>query len=158
MSRVRLAVWLSYLMIALCLLGMGVSIWNKAQDPMWSQMSEARRNFNILSVVIAAFALSVAYGLWRRREWGRVFGISLGAVVLFYSVGIRLLAPLIAGVEVGLDWESIVMGALATSSIVALTFVSFRGQLPANSTPHADARPTVPPDQRPSARAGERGR
>jgi hypothetical protein len=90
---------------------------------------------------------------------GRVFAISLAAIVLFYSVGVQLVVPLIApGAKPTFYWDSLAVGALSIACIVFLISCKFEQKLPANSTPHTDARPSALPDRPPSARAGERGR
>ena len=50
-----------------------------------------------------------------------------------------------------------VAAALVTNGIAGMAGIQFR-RLPSNSTPHPDARSSSLLDQRPSARAGERGR
>ena len=105
-------------------------------------MGDARRNYDLIQVSVAGFALMVAYGLWRQREWGRIFAISLAAIILFMFVGTRLLAPLLTSGDVGitLDWGTIVMGALSIVCIVALSRRKFREELTANRTIERDAR------------------
>src|SRR2546427_8659142 len=105
MNTVRVTVWPCYVMIGLVIFATGASIWDRAHDPMWSQMADSRRNYDLIQVVIAGFALAVAYGLWRQREWGRIFAISLAAIVLFMFVGTRLLAPLLTSGDVGITLD-----------------------------------------------------
>jgi hypothetical protein len=90
---------------------------------MWSQMAGSRGGIDILHAGIAAFAVAVAYGLWWRQEWGRVFAITLAAIVLFYSVGVKLLLPFLApsAVQTPFDWPSLGVGALSILCIVLLT-------------------------------------
>jgi hypothetical protein len=127
MNKLRTGVWLSYLMIALTIVATGISIWGRAQDPMWLQMADSRTGFDILHTGIAAFAMAVAYGLWRRREWGRVFAITLAAIVLFYSVGVKFLLTFLAPatVRTTFDWSSLGVGALSIVCIVLLTRCKF---------------------------------
>ena len=134
MNTVRATVWLCYLMIALVVIAAGASIWYRAHDLMWSQMSDSRRNYDILQAGVVVFALAVGYGLWRRQEWGRVFGISLAAVVLFMFVGTRLLAPFLTDGDVGIsiDWDTVVMGVLSIACIFALSRRKFREEFTAN--------------------------
>lgn len=134
MNTVRATVWLCYVMIGLVVLAAGASIWDRPHDPMWSQMGDSRRNYDLIQGCVVGYALAVAYGLWRRREWGRVFAISLAAIVLFMFVGTRLLAPLLTSGDVGitLDWDTIVMGVLSSACIVALSRRRFRHELTAN--------------------------
>ena len=128
MNRGRHTLWFSYIMVALVVWASGMSIWNRASDPTWAQMSEARRNYDLISVLVATYAAVVAYGLFRRREWGRIFGISLAAIVLFMFVGTRLLAPVLTSgsVPIDLGWEAVVMGTLSIACIVTLWRQSFR--------------------------------
>jgi hypothetical protein len=160
MNKVRAAVWLSYLMIALTIIAMGASIWGRAQDPMWSQMADSRRNFDILHGGIAAFAMAVAYGLWQRREWSRIFAITLGAIVLFYSIGIKFVLPFMAPstVQITFDWVSLAVGALSIICMGLLSRLTFRQGLTANSAPHTDARHAAPVSQPSLPRAGEHKR
>ncbi|SRR5258708_29237702 len=120
--------WLSYVMAALVVWSSVVSILNRSDDPMWvGPMAEARRNYDLISALVAAFAIVVAYGIFRRREWGRVFGISLAVIVLFMFVGTRLLAPVLTSgaVSIELGWEAAVMGALSIACIITLWRQSF---------------------------------
>ena len=141
MNTVRIAVWMNYVMIGLVLFAAAASIWERAHDPVWSQMADSRRNYDIIQTGVSVFALAVGYGLWRRREWGRILAISLAAIVLFLFVGARLLAPVLApGVPISFDWGAVVMGVLSTACIVALSLRSVREQMTANSAPHRDGR------------------
>lgn len=159
MNTVRAAVWLSYLMVAITLLSTGVAIWGRAHDPMWAQMQGSHRNFDILHGGIALLSVAVAYGIWRRREWGRIFAILLAAIVLFYSVGVQLAMPLASpDAKPTFYWDSLAVSALSIVCIVLLVSCRFGQQLPANSTPHEDAPACSVPDQPSSARAGERRR
>jgi len=126
---------------------------------MWAQMADSRRNYDIIQVVIALFALAVAYGLWRRREWGRVLAISLSAIVLFTFVGTRIVAPLLVPeLPISFDWGAVVMGLLSTTCIVALRLPSVRKQLTATSAPHRDGREASHVAQSSSAPTGGRQR
>jgi peptidoglycan/LPS O-acetylase OafA/YrhL len=134
MNTVRATVWLTYVMIGLVLIAAGMSVWERAHDPMWAQMADSRRNYDIIQGGVAGFALAVAYGLWRQREWGRILAISLAAIILFMFVGTRLLAPFLTSGDVGIsfDWGTIVMGVLSSACIVALSRRRFREELTAN--------------------------
>jgi hypothetical protein len=138
MNRVRAAVWLSYLMIGVTVLAIAASIWARAQDPTWSQIADSRRNLDVLQGGIGAFAIAVAYGLWRRQEWGRVFGIALGVVVLFYSVGIKVVLPFLApsSAPITFEWQSLTVGVLSVACIVLLSACRFSPKLTANSMLH----------------------
>lgn len=117
-------------MVALVVWSSAMGIVGRANDPMWlGPMSEMRHTYDVLGGFIALYAVSVGYGIFRRREWGRVFGISLAAVVLFLFVGTRLLAPVMTGgaAPIELDWESAVMGVLSVVCVVTLSRQSFRG-------------------------------
>lgn len=141
MNTVRATVWVCYVMIGLVIFAAGASIWDRAHDPMWSRMADSRRNYDLIQIGVAGFALAVAYGLWRRREWGRIFAISLAMIILFMFVGIRLLAPLMTSgdVAITLDWGTIVMGVLSSACIVALSRRRFREELTANRPIERDA-------------------
>jgi len=142
MNTVRATVWLCFVMIGLVIFAAVASIWDRAHDPMWSQMGDTRRNYDLIQLGVTGFALVVAYGLWRQREWGRIFAISLAAIILFMFVGTRLLAPLLTSGDVGItfDWGTIVMGVLSIVCIVALSRRKFREELTANRTIERDAR------------------
>ena len=141
MNTVRATVLLCYLMIALVVFAAGASIWYRWHDPMWSQMSDVRRNYDILQVVIVVYALAVGYGLWRGLEWGRVSGIYLAVIVLFMHVGIRLVALFLTDGDVGIriDWDTVVMGVLSIVCIFALYRRKFREQFAANKSFKRDA-------------------
>ena len=130
MNNGRRMLWLSYVMAALVVWASVMSIWYRASDPMWAQMSEARRNYDLISGFVAAYAVVVAYGIFKRREWGRIFGISLAVIVLFMFVGTRLLAPVLTSgaVPIELGWEAAVMGTLSIACIVTLWRQSFRDE------------------------------
>ncbi len=129
MSTVRGTLWLTYLMVALVIFASASSIWERAHDPMWAQMSESRLNYDVISVGVAILSAVVAYGVWKKREWGRIFGISLAIIVLFMFVGIRLLAPVLSSgdVSISLGWEAAFMGSLSIACIITLWRQSFRG-------------------------------
>jgi len=120
--------WLSYVMAALVVWASVASVLNRADDPMWAQMSEARRNYDLFSALVAAYAIIVTYGIFRRREWGRILGISLAVIVLYMFVGTRLLAPVLTSgdVPIELGWEAAVMGTLSIACIITLWRQSFR--------------------------------
>jgi hypothetical protein len=135
MNTVRATILLCYLMIALVIFATCTSIWYRWHDPMWSRMSDVRCIYDIHQISIVVFALAVGYGLWRGRNWGRVYGVSLATIVLFMFVGIRLVAPFITDGEVGIrmDWDVIVMGILSSACIFALCRRKFREEFTANS-------------------------
>ena len=80
----------------------------------------------LMGLGIIAFALVVAYGLWQRREWGRIFGISFCCVVLFIFVGMRLLQPfLVPEIRVSFEWDAVLMGFLSVACLVGLSCTRF---------------------------------
>jgi len=123
MNKVRGVLWICFLLIALILVTCGASIWDRAHDPMWSRMQEIRFAYDCISAAVAVSSLAVAYGLWRKREWGRIFGMSLFSIVLFMFVGLPLLAPLLisGGVPITLGWWPVGVGALCFACIVLLS-------------------------------------
>lgn len=130
MNKHHRVVWPSYIMIALVVWSSVVGIVGRANDPMWlGPLSEMRHTYDALGGFIALSAALVAYGIFRRHEWGRVFGISLAAVVLFLFVGTRVLAPVMTGgaAPIDLGWDSAVMGILSVVSAFTLWRQSFRG-------------------------------
>src|SRR5271155_4069312 len=106
MSKARVTLWLCFPLIALAAMTCVGSIWERAHDPMWAQMPESRWKYDALSAAVALYSLVVAYGLWRKREWGRIFAISLFAIVFFMSIAVPLLAPLLTSgsVPIAIGW------------------------------------------------------
>jgi hypothetical protein len=113
-------------MIGLVVIGWITKFLWLARDPFWDQMSESRQTFQILGAGTIVFAFAVAYGLWRRREWGRVFGMSFSVVVLFTFVGMPLVTPLLVP-EIGIhfEWNSVLMGILSTACFIGLSRSKF---------------------------------
>ena len=126
LNSARASVWLGYVMIGLVVVGWITKFLWFARDPFWDQMNESRQTFYILGAGTIVFALAVAYGLWRRREWGRVFGMSFSVVMLFTFVGMPLMTPLLAP-EIGInfEWDSVLMGILSTACLIGLSRSKF---------------------------------
>jgi hypothetical protein len=122
MNKVRGILWLCFLLIALIVVTCSASVWDRANDPMWSRMPDIRFAYDCVSAAIAFTSLAVAYGLWRKRQWGRIFGISLFAIVLFLFVGVPLLAPPLMGVPISLGWWPASVGALCFACIILLSW------------------------------------
>jgi hypothetical protein len=128
MSKLRGTLWLSFLLIALIFITSSASIWERAHDPFWARMHESRLDYDLISAAVALSSTVVAYGLWRKREWGRIFGISLFAVVFFMFIGVPLLAPLLTSgsVPITLEWSALGMGAFCIVCIILLLRQSLR--------------------------------
>ena len=121
--------WLSYLMAALVVLSCIFSILSRADDPTWiGPMIEARRNYDVISGLVAIYAVVVAYGIFRRREWGRILAISLAMIVMFMFMGTSLLVPVLTSgiVPFELEWEAAIMGLLSIACITSLLRLRFR--------------------------------
>jgi hypothetical protein len=83
MNRLRTTLVLSYAIIGVVVLGMALGIWRRSRDSLWTTtLAEVRWNYDLLAIAVIGFALAVAIGLLQRREWGRVFCISLSFIVL----------------------------------------------------------------------------
>jgi hypothetical protein len=128
MGKIRGTFWLSFLLIVLILITFNSSIWYRAHDPIWARMRESRLNYDVISVFLSLWSLAVAYGLWRKQEWARMFGISLFAFVFFILIGVPLLAPLLTSgsVPITLRWPALSIGAMCIACIVLLSRQSFR--------------------------------
>lgn len=128
MNTIRGTVWLSYVLVALVVAANVNSILFRAHDPIWPRMPDILRIYDLYSICIAVLGVVVAYGLWRRREWGRIFGIGFAVLALFLFVGIRLLQPVITSgaVPITLGWDAAIMGTLSIASIVTLSRRAFR--------------------------------
>jgi hypothetical protein len=105
----------------------------------------------------AAFILAVALGLqllMQRASWYR----SWQRIPLYVVIGMLLPKAYLAatGSDIGIGGPLDAVFAVAALAL-ALVFLTIWRQR-SNSTPHADARASAALDQRPSARAGERGR
>jgi hypothetical protein len=121
--------WLSYFMAALVVWSCVASILNRAEDPTWvGPMTEARRNYDVIAGLVAVYAVVVAYGIFRRREWGRVLGISLAVIVLFIFLGTPLLVPVLTSgiVPIELEWDAAIMALLSIACITSLVRLRFR--------------------------------
>jgi hypothetical protein len=142
MKAERITLALTYAMILLVIIGTAMAGWHRASDTMWLRMPDVRWKYDALGAVVVVFAVVVATGLWLRREWGRLFAISLCWIVFFMFLGIRLIAPFMIGLDLAsfIDVESIAMGVLATVNMIGLNNRSFRDNYSANSSLNADAR------------------
>jgi hypothetical protein len=128
MIKARVTVWLCFLLIALVALSCVGSIWERAHDPIWARIPESRWQYDVLSAAVALYSVAVTYGLWRKREWGRISGISLFAIVFFMFIGVPLLAPLLTsgGVPIEIGWWPLGVGALCVVCIILLSSQPFR--------------------------------
>ena len=128
MSKARVTLWLCFLLIALVAVTCVGSIWERAHDPIWARMHESRLKYDVLSAAVTLYSLAVAYGLWRKRAWGRMFGISLFAIVLFMFIGVPLLAPLLTSgsVPIAIGWWPLGVGTLCIVCIILLSRQPFR--------------------------------
>jgi hypothetical protein len=124
MNKVRGLLWLCFLLITLIVVTCSASVWDRANDPIWSRMPDIRFAYDCVSAAIVVTSLAVAYGLWCKRQWGRIFGISLFAIVLFLFVGVPLLAPLLIGVPVTLGLWPVAVGALCIACIACIVLLS----------------------------------
>jgi len=113
-------------MIGLLLVGTATKLHWLATDPFWELMSESRVLAQAMDVGLMMFALIVVFGLWRRHEWARILGASLCFIVIFKSVGIPLLQPLLTPeIRIPIEWDAVIMGSLAILCFVGLIWVKF---------------------------------
>jgi hypothetical protein len=128
MSKARVTLWLCFPLIALVAVTCVWSIWDRAHDPIWARMLDSRWKYDVLSAAVALYSAAVAYGLWRQREWGRIFGISFFAIVLFMYIGLPFLAPLLTSgsVPIEIGWRVCAVGILCLVCIILLSRRPFR--------------------------------
>ena len=121
-NTVRATIWLCYVLIGLLVMGTISKFWWMAHDPMWAQMSESRDSYYVLGTGNLLFAGAVWYGLWQRREWGRILGMSYCVVTLLTYVGTTFLGPyLVPDIEVEMvTWDTLLIGALSVACLVGL--------------------------------------
>jgi uncharacterized protein YneF (UPF0154 family) len=126
---------LTYSLVAWVCTGMVAGIYLRSGDPVWSTTLEAVRwKYDLFGGSLAAYALLITVGLFRRAEWARILAISLCYTIAFVYLGMPIFAAWYAQVSIAtvLHIEGLAVGTLAGTAGVMLARKVFRDYYSAN--------------------------
>lgn len=137
----RVPLLLTYTLVVVLIISIIQGFVFRGHNATWAQMPDVRWKYDFLGIMVVAFALVVAGGLWFRREWARTFALSLCFIVFFMFLGIRLVTPFLVGLPLAssVNVESVVVGCFALATAFALTRPRFKAYYSANSSRPSNA-------------------